>query len=138
MAQVKAIAPSLLNLVLNIGPTTSIKNQVSNPNNMKLVAIFVISYRLLHQNNINYLLLIIKLYLYFARIRVNTLILLNHLRLLVLYNILQKNLRNITQSNQVQSRNRPLTVNLLERGIILNIEKMYTVNVQVMGWNFIQ
>lgn len=43
----------------------------------------------------------IGLYLYFAKACVDALTLLNHLGLLVSYDILQKSIRNITQASQV-------------------------------------
>lgn len=87
VAQAKATVLLLSSLVLNVGPTISIKNQISNLNSIKLIAIFVIFYKLVYQNNSNYLLFIIGLYLYSVRAYVDAFMLLNHLNLSVLYNI---------------------------------------------------
>lgn len=66
---------------------------------MKLVIIFVILYRLIHQNNNNYVFLFIAMYLYLAGARVDVITLLNYFKLLVLYNISLRKLRNITISS---------------------------------------
>lgn len=95
------MAPLLSSLVLSVGLTASIKDPASSLSNRKLVAILVILCRSTHQNNSNYLLLMIGLYLYFAKACVDALTLLNHLGLLVSYDILQKSIRNITQASQV-------------------------------------
>lgn len=62
---------------------------------MKVVAIFSILCKLAHQNNSNYLPLFIVLYLYSASTRVDILAFLNHLRISVSYNVLQKKLKKI-------------------------------------------
>lgn len=100
VTQTKATAPLLSSLVLSVGPTTSIKKQASNLNNMKLVAFLIILCRSAHRNNSNYLLLMIGLYLYFAGVRVDAVTLLNRFGLLISYNVLQKSLGNIIESGQ--------------------------------------
>lgn len=101
MAQTKRTASLLSSLVLSVGPTTSIQNQTSNLSNIKLITIFIILYRLAYQNNSNYLSLLIRLYLYFARAYVDAIMLFNCFGLSILYNIFQKSLRNIIESSQV-------------------------------------
>ena len=97
--QVKTTIPLLSSLVLGIGPT-SLKSKASDSNDMKLVAILAILYRSAYRNNSNYLPLMIGLYLYSAGACVDAIILLNRLGLLVLYDVLQKSLRNITLASQ--------------------------------------
>lgn len=66
---------------------------------MKLVAILVILYRSAHQNNSNYILLFIAIYLYSVRARVNAIIFFNHLGLLVSYNVFLRKVKSITISS---------------------------------------
>lgn len=66
---------------------------------MKLVAIFIIIYRLAHRNNNNYIFFLIAMYMYSAGARVDAITLLNYLGISVLYNILIRKLRNITTSS---------------------------------------
>lgn len=57
---------------------------------------FMILCYLTCQNNSNYIFIMIALYLYSARIKVDTIIFLNYLNLLVLYNIFQAKFQDIT------------------------------------------
>lgn len=66
---------------------------------MKIVAILVILCHSAYQNNSNYILFLIALYLYFAGARVDASTFLNYLNLFVSYDILQKKLKDITISN---------------------------------------
>lgn len=75
-------------------PNTTITKLVS----IKIVIILVIFCYSIYQNNRNYIPLLLALYIYSAGARVDTIILLNHLDLLVSYNVLQKKLKDITGS----------------------------------------
>ncbi len=100
VANTKKITLLLTSLVLSIVSLSKL-TVTSHLALMKLLAIFVIFCRSTYQNNSNYFLLLIPIYLYSARAKVNAITLLNHLDLLILYNILLKMLRNITLSNTV-------------------------------------
>lgn len=56
---------------------------------IRIVSVLVILCRSAHRNNSNYIPLLIALYLYSAGARVDTITLLNHLGLLISYNVLQ-------------------------------------------------
>ena len=99
VSQAKETAPLLTSLVLSIGPTTSLTSVTTHLASMKLVAILVILCRSAHQNNSNYIPLLIAMYLYSAGARVDAITLLNHLGLSVSYNVLLRKLRSITTSS---------------------------------------
>lgn len=63
---------------------------------MKIITILVIFCRSAHQNNSNYILLLIAMYMYSAEARVDAITLLNYLSLLVSYDVLQKKLKEVT------------------------------------------
>lgn len=109
--QSEMAAPLIASIMQSVGPlsrSTAAMQLVS----MKLVAILAILCQLAHQNNSNYLQLLVALYLYSAGARVDAITLLNHLGLLVLYHVLLKRLRGISLSNKdwikKQSLNRKL------------------------------
>ena len=62
---------------------------------MMLLAILVILYRSAHRNNSNYFSLLVAIYLYSAKAKVDIITLLNYLGFSVLYKVLLKRLRNI-------------------------------------------
>lgn len=95
----KETALLFMSLVLSVKPTIALISITTYLVSMKLVTIFVILYRLIHQNNNNYVFLFIAMYLYLAGARVDVITLLNYLKLLVLYNISLRKLRNITISS---------------------------------------
>lgn len=66
---------------------------------MKLLTILVVICRSTHQNTSNYILLLMAIYSYSASTKVNTITLLNHLRLFVSYNLFLRKLRNIKAYN---------------------------------------
>lgn len=66
---------------------------------IKLIIILVIICRLVYQNNSNYLLLIMTMYLYSASTLIDIITLLNYLDLFILYNVFLRTLRNIKASN---------------------------------------
>lgn len=68
---------------------------------IKLLAILVIFYGLAHQNNNNYFLFLVAIYLCLAKVKVDAIILLNDLYFLVLYNIILKRLKNIMSSSAI-------------------------------------
>lgn len=55
---------------------------------IKIIAVLVILYCFTYQNNSNYLCLMIAFYLYLASAKVNAITFLNHLSLLISYNVL--------------------------------------------------
>lgn len=97
--QAKETASLLTSLVLSIGPTTSSTSVTIPVTSLKLVAILVILCKSTHQNNNNYILFLIAMYLYSAGAQVNPITLLNHLGLSVLYNVFLSKLRSITISS---------------------------------------
>lgn len=101
VVQAKDQAPLLTDIILAVRPVC---NHILSSSslylvNMKLMAVFVIFCRTVYQNNSNYLLLLIALYLYSTGARVDAITLLNHLSLYVSYDVLQKKPRNITASS---------------------------------------
>ena len=90
----KDTALLLASFLLGIRPTSFLR-QIKHLNT-KLIAVLAILYRSVHRNNSNYLPLFVTLYLYFAGARIDVITLLNHLKLSVLYNVLQKKLKAIT------------------------------------------
>lgn len=97
--QPKETTSLLMSSVLSVGLTTFLTSVTTYPTSMKLVAIFVILCILAHQNNSNYISLLIAMYLYSAGACIDIITLLNHLGLLVTYNVLLRKLRNITTSS---------------------------------------
>ncbi len=95
VASAKETAPILTSMVLNIG-LLSISTITSHFILIKFLAILVILYRSVHQNNSNYFSLLISIYVYSAKAKIDTKTLLNYLDLSILYNLLLKKLRNIT------------------------------------------
>ena len=66
---------------------------------MKLLAILVILYRSAHQKNSNYFPLLVAIYLYSAKAKIDAITFLNHLGLLVSFNVLLERLRSIMSSS---------------------------------------
>lgn len=66
---------------------------------IKLIAIFVILCKLAHQNNNNYILLFIAIYLYLFGVQVDAVIFFNYFGLLVLDNIFLGKLKSIIISS---------------------------------------
>lgn len=95
----KKEAPLISSMVLNVGLTTSSCLSSSNVLSIKLVAILVILCQSAHQNNSNYFLLLVALYMYFSSVRVDAITLLNHFGLLVSYLVLLRKLANITATS---------------------------------------
>ncbi len=85
----------LTSLVQSVGPL-SMSAMISHLASMKLLAILVILCRLDHRKNSNYFLLLVAIYFYLAGAKIDAITLLNHLGLLVSYNMLLKRLRSIT------------------------------------------
>lgn len=79
------------NLVFNIG-SSNFRSSLANPRTMtmKFVTILVILCRSAHQNNSNYIFLLITLYIYLASTCINTITLLNYLVLSVSYTVYQR------------------------------------------------
>lgn len=109
--QAKETASLLTSLVLGIGPTSR-SPLTFYLVSMKFVAILVILCRSAHENNSNYIPLLMAMYLYSTGARVDAITLLNHLGISVLYNVLLRKLRRITVSSsafiQAQAFNRKL------------------------------
>lgn len=99
VSQAKEKAPLLTSLVLSIGPTTFSTPHTSHLALMKLVTILVIMCRSAHQNNSNYIPLLIAMYLYSAGARIDAITLLNYLGISVSYSVFMRKLRNITTSS---------------------------------------
>lgn len=95
---VKERAPLLTSLVQSIGPLSK-SVMTSYLALMKLLIILVILYKSAHCNHSNYFPLLVAIYLYLARAKVDTIILLNYLRISVSYDVLLKKLRSIMSSN---------------------------------------
>lgn len=85
--------------MLGVGPASYLAKALHS-SDIKLIGILVILYRSTHQNNSNYVHLMIALYLYSAGIRVDAITLLNHFGFSVSYNVLQKQLKNTTFASQ--------------------------------------
>lgn len=100
----KETAPLLTRLVLEARPSsvsdakTSIRLYFSD---IKVIAILSILCRSTYCNNSNYLPLFIPLYLYSARARIDAITLLNYLGISVLYDVLQKKLKEIISLSMV-------------------------------------
>lgn len=62
---------------------------------MKLLTILVVICRSAYQNTSNYILLLMAIYLYSASTKVNTITLLNYIRLFMSYNLFLRKLRDI-------------------------------------------
>lgn len=100
--EARSKAPLLASMIMSVGPS---QNTLSIPSNatssrltsMKIITILLILCRSAHRNNSNYLLLLMALYMYSAGAGVDVMTLLNHLGLLVSYNVLQKQLQDITK-----------------------------------------
>ncbi len=99
--QVKETVPLMTSLVFSVGliTTTSSTHLTSHLASMKLIAILVIICRSAHQNNSNYLPLLVAMYRNSADAQVDAITLLNYLSLSILYNVLLKTLRNIKNSS---------------------------------------
>lgn len=82
-------------MVFSVGPTSACSSNLYVIA-MKLIRILVILCQSTYKNNSNFLPLLIALYLYFADAQVDTIILLNHLGLFILYPVLLKKFYNIT------------------------------------------
>lgn len=95
-------APLISSIVFSVEFTTRSSSSSSlHAVTMKLVRILVILCQSAHQNNSNYLPLLVALYMYSAGARVDAITLLNHLSLSVLYPVLIKKLCDIsTQSRR--------------------------------------
>lgn len=91
------IRPFFRRASASIIPITANKQLIS----METVVIFIVFYRFTHRNNINYLLLLLALYIYPIRTWVDTITFLNHLGLLVSYNVPQNKLNKITESSRL-------------------------------------
>lgn len=101
VSQAKETTLLITSLILNIGLTTTTSTTllIFHLALIKQVAILVIICRLAYQNNSNYLLLLVAMYLYSAGIQVDAITLLNYLGLFVSHNVLLKTLRNIKVSS---------------------------------------
>lgn len=99
--QTKEEALLLTDIILKIRLTCNYIFSISSLHlvNIKLEIIFLIPFKMAHQNNSNYFLLFIILHLHLADAQVNILTFFNHLNLCVSYDILQKKPRNITTSS---------------------------------------
>ena len=104
-------APLLSSIVKSVG-VSSQKSSSSLLVSMKMVAILAILCRSAHRNNSNYIPLLVAIYMYSAGARVDAITLLNHLGLSVSYDVLQRQLRHITDFSRSwiksQSSNRRL------------------------------
>lgn len=90
----------LASLIAHIRPSVPIVKDLLQ--NMKLLAILAILYKITYQNNNSYFLLLIALYLYLARARIDAIILPNYLGLTVLYKTLQRKLKSIASESSWQ------------------------------------
>lgn len=91
-------APLLCSLVLNVGPTSCSSSFSFDTHlvSMKIVAVLVIFCPLAHQNNSNYFLFLVALYIYSTGVKIDAITLLNHFGLSVLYKVLQNKLYEIS------------------------------------------
>ena len=96
--EAKELALMMTSLVLGVGPTSR-SLLTFHLASMKLLAILVIIYRSAHQNNSNYVLFLVAMYIYSANAKVDAITLLNRFGLSVLYNVLLRKLRGITTSS---------------------------------------
>lgn len=92
--QVKEIVLLIISIILSLRSNSNIYLTI-HLISMKLLAILRIIYRSAYRNNSNYISLLMAMYLYSAGVKVNAIMLLNHLGLSVLYNLLFKKLRDI-------------------------------------------
>lgn len=76
------------NMVFNVGPTTFLYLLFFNVFSIKLVAILVILYQFVYQNNNNHFSFLVILYIYFSSTQIDAIIFLNHFGLLVSYLVL--------------------------------------------------
>lgn len=96
-------APLLASMIMSVGLSQSTLSLPPSATFFRLIStkiftILVIFCRSAHRNNSNYFPLLMALYLYSVGACVNVIMLLNHLGLLILYNILQKKHQDITKS----------------------------------------
>lgn len=77
-------------MVLNIGFINQVKN-ISKLHfiSIKIVAMLVILYHLTYQNNNNYFLFLVTLYLYFTSAKIDIIMFFNHFSFFIFYLILQ-------------------------------------------------
>lgn len=80
---------------------------------VKFVVIFIIFCKFAHQNNSNYILLLVIIYLYFAGARVDAITLFNYLGISILYNMLLKKLRSIIASSSTFIKAQASNCNLI-------------------------
>lgn len=100
-------APLLSALVQSVGPFFQRKKTSYSSQNstclqlvsMKIVAILIIFYQSVHQNNSNYIPLLIAFHMYSASAHVDTITLFNYLGLFVSYDVLQKRLKDIINNS---------------------------------------
>lgn len=78
-----------------------ISHLASHQASMKLLTIFIVMCRLVYQNNSNYIPFFIAIYLNLASAKVDAIILLNYVKLFVLYNLLLQKLKDIKAHNIV-------------------------------------
>lgn len=90
---VKSKAFMISSIVFDMGPSSC--NLPSHLVTMKLIAILIILYLSAHRKNSNYILFFIGLYFYFTDAKTDAITFFNYFDLSVLYDILQKKLKNI-------------------------------------------
>ena len=90
----KETAPLITSMMLSLRFNSNTR-LTSHLASMKLLAVLVIMCRSAHQNNNNYIALLVAMYLYSTRAKVDAITLLNHLGLSVSYNSLLRKLRDI-------------------------------------------
>lgn len=84
VADIKKKVPLLLGLVLGARSTFCTKTFIQfYLIDIKVIIVLFILYRLAYQNNSNYFPLLIILYLYFTRTRIDAITLLNHLSIFI-------------------------------------------------------
>lgn len=96
--QAKEIAPLITSIILSLRSNSNIC-LTSHLASIKLLAVLIFMCRSAHRNNSNYIPLLVAMYLYLARAKVDAITLLNHLGLSVLYNSLLQKLRDIKAPN---------------------------------------
>lgn len=90
----------MTSLIFNVDPTS--RNLLtSHLALIKFPTILVIICRLAHQNNNNYVSLLMAIYIYSADTKVDIITFLNHPGLFILYNVFLGKLKNITIFNTV-------------------------------------
>lgn len=102
--QAKKTAPLLTNMVLGLNSNFDayLSSYLAfHQGSMKLLSILLVMCKLACWNNSNYILLLLAIYLYSASAKVDTITLLNHLGLSVLYNLLLQKLRDIKANSMV-------------------------------------